>query len=221
MMNSKLLIHFITDLTDPWCRIAQTSLDIALGWIEPETEYEILYEPFERNPSLPRGGENRKAYFTHTLGLTPEKQESDLAEVILFAESYGLDYLKNPPDAIYNTFDAHRVLRWAHDEGTNQRRNMHIALLNSYHRQHLAIDDRYVLLQAAAVAHLDVARVAEVLDSDACASWVRARSEQFRDMGADGGPWFFVNDKHVLHGMIPPDELARELVAISAGTRAN
>jgi predicted DsbA family dithiol-disulfide isomerase len=215
-MNRMLYIHFITDLTDPWCRIAQTSLDIALGWIG-EIDYEVRYEPLNFHPSVPPGGRNKREYLTETLGLTPEQHERELAEVSLFAEPYGLDYLEDPPVAIYNTFDAHRVLRWAYEEGPNQMDNMHIALLNSYHRQHLAIDDRYVLLQAAAVAHLDVARVAEMLDSDAHAEWVRERNRQLRELEVPRGPWFFINDKHVLHGELPPRQLATKFQEIAAG----
>jgi predicted DsbA family dithiol-disulfide isomerase len=207
-MNPTLRIHFITDLTDPWCRIAQTSLDIALGWIGSDVECEVCYEPCELHPTLPRGGRKATDYFSEALGLTPEQQKTERAEVCAFAEPYGLDYLRNPPVAIYNTFDAHRLLRWAYDEGQYGQRNLHIALLNSYHRQHLAIDDRHVLLQTAVVAYLNVARAAEVLDSDAYAGWVRGRSDEFREFGA---PFFVVNDKHVFHGTIAPDELERKL----------
>jgi predicted DsbA family dithiol-disulfide isomerase len=118
---------------------------------------------------------------------------------------------------VWNTFDAHRLLHWAGEEGAaGVQRSLKQALLQAYHGQGLNPSDTEVLVTAAASAGLDETRAREVLGSDEFSADVRQAEVLWQQAGIRSVPSVVVNDRHLIQGGQPPEVFEQALRQIAA-----
>lgn len=118
---------------------------------------------------------------------------------------------------IYNTFDAHRLLHWAGEEGpAGAQAKLKHALLKAYFTDAQNPSDASVLVQAATTAGLDAERTRAVLASDAFADAVRAREKFYLSQGIQSVPAVVINDRHLIQGGQPVEAFERALRQIAA-----
>ena len=92
-----------------------------------------------------------------------------------------------------NTFDAHRLLHYAHEVGVQDALKERLFL--AYFTEGEAVGDRATLVRLGAEVGLDEEKSAEVLEGDRYAAEVRADELEARSLGINGVP-FFVVDRH-------------------------
>lgn len=69
-MTKKIRIDFVSDVACPWCVIGLGGLEEALKRLEGEIEPEIVFHPFELNPAMPAGGQNRLEHIRQKYGIS-------------------------------------------------------------------------------------------------------------------------------------------------------
>ena len=116
-MTRKLKIDFVSDIACPWCAVGLGGLEKALDAVADEITADISFHPFELNPNMPAGGQNGMEHIGQKYGMAPEKVRANRDVIRERAAAVGFVMNTSDDSRIYNTFDAHRLLAWAKEEG--------------------------------------------------------------------------------------------------------
>jgi len=204
-MTQALHIDFVSDVACPWCAVGLASLERALEKLGGEVPVEIRFQPFELNPQMGPEGQDVTEHITQKYGSTPEQQAQNRAGIAQRGAAVGFQFRKEGRGRIWNTFDAHRLLYWAGEQGARQQRDLKMALLRAYHGEGLNPSDHEVLGEVAAAAGLDRAAAKEVLASGRYAQEVRDAEQHFHSLGINAVPSVVINNRHLIQGGQPPE----------------
>ena len=117
-----------------------------------------------------------------------------------------------PPAMMWNTFEAHKLLRWAlADSGPEAQTRLKLALLKAHFQQRRNVSDREVLLDIAAAEGFDRVKAAEALGDEALAIAVRSEEQRGRQAGINSVPSFVVDGQYLIQGAREPEDYAQML----------
>ncbi len=116
-MTSRLKIDFVSDVVCPWCAVGLGGLEQALQGLQGEVEADLHFQPFQLNPQMPPEGEDIVAHLQRKYGATPEQQARNWDALCQRAAAAGFEFRKEGRGRTWNTFDAHRLLHWAGEQG--------------------------------------------------------------------------------------------------------
>jgi predicted DsbA family dithiol-disulfide isomerase len=200
-MASGLKIDFVSDVSCPWCAIGLSSLEAALAKLRGEIDADLHFQPFELNPQMGPGGQDIVEHLVEKYGSTREQIEQSQEMIRARGADVGFTFDMQKRTRVYNTFDAHRLLHWAENEG--KQRALKHALLTAYFTEGHDPSDHQVLVDAAVKAGLDGERARQVLASDEYAKDVRDRERFYTDRGIHAVPAVIINDRHLIQGGQP------------------
>jgi len=218
-MSRTLQIDFVSDVSCPWCAIGLAALERALANLAGEVKATIHFQPFELNPGMPPGGEDIGEHLSRKYGSSDVQRAASREMLRQRGQDVGVDFRLEARSRIYNTFDAHRLLHWAGEEGApegeggepGQQRRLKKALFTAYFTDGRSPEARDVLLDAAAQAGLDLVRAAQVLDSDEYADAVRERETFYRDNDIHAVPATIIDGRALIPGGQPVEVFERIL----------
>ena len=210
-------IDFVSDVSCPWCVIGLKALEAAIARLGDEVETEIHFQPFELNPQMPSEGQDITEHLAQKYGATPEQSEQTRAMIRARGEEVGFTFALDRRSRIYNTFDAHRLLHWAEQEG--RQLALKHALFKAYFTDGENPGAHEVLLRLAGAAGLDTARAREILSSDAYAGDVRKQQRYYLEQGISAVPAVIVNERHLIQGGHPAEVFEQALRQIAADNR--
>ena len=213
-MTKQLRIDFVSDVSCPWCAIGLKSLDAALGRVGAEVQADLHFQPFELNPDMGPDGQDIVEHITEKYGATAEQQAQTREAIRQRGADVGFVFDMERRGRIYNTFDAHRLLSWAEQEG--RQRELKEALFSAYFTHCEDPSNHEVLLRAAGHAGLDREVAARILNSNEFAEEVREREQFFQRAGIRSVPAIIINQKHLISGGQPPEVFERALREIAA-----
>src|ERR1700744_3071337 len=176
-----------TDVVCPFCYVGKTRFEKALAAFDGRDDVEVVYHSFELDPSWPQGQSMPILKMLATkYQLSPADAEAAEGRGAALAEAEGLGFRSDR--TLGNTFDLHRVLHLAHDQGFQQR------LLDTIYRAYFGeaadVFDPDVVAELGQDAGLDPEDVHQALESAASAADVREDEEQARQLGINGVPFF-------------------------------
>lgn len=207
-------IDFVSDISCPWCIIGLRGLEEALARTGDLITAEITFQPFELNPQMGADGQNIAEHIAEKYGSTPEQSAASRAMIRERAADLGFAMRMSDTSRIYNTFDAHRLLHWAHIEG--KQAALKRALFDTYFTDQQDPSDHEVLTAAAAKVGLDPKRAAEILASDEYADDVRTAEKIWQSHGISAVPAVIINDRYLISGGQPPEAFESALREIAA-----
>jgi predicted DsbA family dithiol-disulfide isomerase len=189
-------LDIISDPICPWCYIGKARLDQAIAetGLDP---FDVSWRIFQLNPDMPPGGMDRREYLETKFG-GPEGAERVYSHVRRTAAEIGLDIQFDAIKRTPNTFDAHRLIRWAGSTG-NQSAVVQ-QLFHRYFEKGEDISDHETLLDVAQSAGMERAVVAKLLAGDADREVLTEEEHAARRMGVGGVPCFVIDGRYVLHG---------------------
>ncbi|POA29081.1 MULTISPECIES: DsbA family oxidoreductase [unclassified Pseudomonas] len=197
-MRRPVTIDFISDVVCPWCALGVTALELAIENLAGEVPVELTFKPFELNPDMPAEGENAVQHLMRKYGRSAEDIAAGKAMQIARGQAIGFTFDLEKRSHFYNTFDAHRLLFWALQEG--RQIELKKGLLRAYFSDGQNPSDRETLVRLAADAGLDAARAREVSASGAFATEVRELEAFYRDHGINSVPAMILNGRHLVSG---------------------
>jgi len=106
----------VSDVICPWCFMAKRNLEKALQIVGPELQMEITWSAFELNPEMPKEGMDRRQYRSKKFGSWEYSQSLD-AQVVEAGASAGITFRHDLIARTPNTFNAHRLIWLAQEEG--------------------------------------------------------------------------------------------------------
>lgn len=215
-MTKKLRIDFVSDVVCPWCAIGLAALEQAIDRTKGEIDVELHFQPFELNPQMGPEGQDIGEHLTQKYGSTPEQQAQSREMIRQRGAALGFAFRKEGRDRTWNTFDAHRLLYWAGEQGGDHQYRLKKLLLERYHGQAQSPADHRTLAQAAADAGLDAAQAREVLAGDACAAEVREREAYYTSHGIHAVPSVVLAERHLVQGGQPVEAFEAALRQVAA-----
>jgi predicted DsbA family dithiol-disulfide isomerase len=219
-MATPLRIDFVSDIACPWCVIGLRALSQAIESLGDEADIDLVFQPFELNPAMPAEGQDITEHVRLKYGSSPEKSAAAREVIRSSGEALGFVFNYGPASRIWNTFDAHRLLHWAHGEG--RQRELKEALFEANFTQGLSVSDHEVLVRAAISAGLDERRARSVLGSDAHADDVRRDEEIWRSRGINAVPAVVFDERWMIQGGQPPEvflDAIRKIIAAKSTAR--
>jgi predicted DsbA family dithiol-disulfide isomerase len=217
MTKPRIAVDIWSDVMCPWCAVGYTQFGKAVGEVEGDLDVEVRWMPFELNPDLPPEGKPQDRHLAEVYGRSPEEIAEMRAQMQATAERAGFPMAyagegEPPPAMMWNTFEAHKLLRWALvDSGPEAQTRLKIALLKAHFQLRRNVADRDVLLDIAEAQGLDRAKAAAALADEALAIAVRAEEQRGRQAGINSVPSFVVNGKYVIQGAREPEDYAKML----------
>ncbi len=208
-------IEFVSDIACPWCAIGLHSLEQALSRIGSDLAVELSFQPFELNPTMGAEGADTVQYLSTKYGITPEQIARNQAAIRERGAAVGFAFGQR--SRVWNTFDAHRLLYWAEEDGPAgaQGRLKH-ALLTAYHGQGRNPSDPALLLELAAEVGLDAERARQILAADEYGAAVREREQFWQRAGIHSVPAIVIDRQHLISGGQPPEVFEQALRRIAA-----
>lgn len=214
----KLHIDIVSDVSCPWCIIGYKGLDKALNQLADKISVDITWMPFELNPNMPEEGQEIVEHITQKYGISVEQSEQNRAAIKQRGLDVGYEFGNRGGGRIYNTFDAHRLLHWAENEG--QQTALKLALFDLYFQQNGNPSDHTQLLDVVEQVGLDRAKAKGVLDENTYADEVRVQQQQNQQMGISSVPAFIINKKFLISGGQPAETFEQALIEISEKEKA-
>jgi predicted DsbA family dithiol-disulfide isomerase len=222
---ARLSIDIFSDVMCPWCVIGYKQLQQALARLAGEIEAEVRWRPFELNPGIAPEGEDLASHMLRKYGRAPD--EASTGQMFAIAERAGYDmrYLGEEPEPerrLWNTFLAHKLLRWAlASAGPDAQTRLKLALFDTHFQQRRNVSDRAVLLDVAESVGLDRAGAESALDDEALAADVRAEQREAQAAEINAVPTMIVDGRYLIPGAQGPEtseSLLRRIV--DRGTNA-
>ena len=208
-MKKQIKIDFVSDVSCPWCAIGLQSLQTALDQLGGELDAQLTFQPFELNPQMVAEGEDILEHLSRKYGSTPAQMEAAQDNIRNRGAALGFTFAMDKRGRIYNTFNAHRLLHWAGNEG--KQVELKKALLKAYFTDGENPSDTAVLVRVAASVGLDAAHAQAILDSDEYAQEVREHERFYQQHGINSVPAIILNDQHLISGGQPPEVFAQAL----------
>lgn len=219
---AKLTIDIYSDVMCPWCIIGYAQLQKGLAMLEGEIEAEVRWLPFELNPDMPPEGEESVAHIARKYGRTLEQAAAGRQQMQAAGERAGYSFAyagdqPEPTSKLWNTFAAHKLLKWALIEGGAAVQNqLKLALFDAHFQQRRNVSDPDVLVDVAAAQGLDPAGARAALDDPALGQIVRSEEAQAYDMNISGVPAMLVQGKFLIPGAQEPEVYAQALRRVVA-----
>ena len=227
-MTAKLTIDIYSDVMCPWCIIGYNQLQKGLEALHGEIEAEVRWLPFELNPDMPPEGEESVAHIARKYGRTLEQAAAGRDQMRAAGARAGYDFgysgdAPEPPAMLWNTFAAHKLLKWALIEhGSDLQNRLKLALFDAHFQQRRNVSDPQVLVDVAAGLGLDAEGARAALDDPVLGQIVRQEVAQAFDMNISGVPAMLVQGKYLIPGAQEPEVYASALrrVALKEGLAA-
>lgn len=200
-----------SDIACPWCYVGKRRLEAALKQFPERDSVHVRWHSFELNPGAPRridGAGNYADRLAKKYGMSLREAEARIQHLTELARADGIpmDFQRIQPG---NTFDAHRVLHLAAEQGRQDE--MKERFLRGYLCEGEAIGEPEVLVRLATEIGLDEEQVRATLSSDSFAREVRADQAQAREIGIQGVPFFVLGGRYAVSGAQPVELLLRAL----------
>lgn len=217
LLQRTLKVDFVSDVSCPWCAIGLESLQQAAARLGPDVDIDVHFQPFELNPDMPAGGQDIAEHLAQKYGASAAQTEATRAEIRRRASALGLSFSMDKRARIYNTFDSHRLLHWAHEEG---REGSQLALkkrlFKAYFEDGENPGDHDVLVRLAREVGLDPERARSILASGAYTREVHDMEHFYLEQGIHSVPAIIINERHLIQGGQPVAAFEQALREISA-----
>lgn len=219
-MTTTLQIDFVSDIACPWCAVGLGALEQALDNTLGVVDAHLHFQPFELNPAMGPAGQDMTEHLTEKYGSTPEQQAEIRETIRQRGAEVGFTFKPEGRGRIWNTFDAHRLLHWAGEEGPDKQYALKKELLTAYHGRADNVSDPEVLVRCAVVAGLDEARARAILAGDDYALAVRSSEQMWQQAGIRSVPAVIINRQYLISGGQPAQVFEQALRRIAAEQNA-
>lgn len=200
MTGQAITIDVYSDVVCPWCYIGKRRLEQALESVDAQATARLFWRPFQLNPTMPKAGVDRRVYLEAKFG-GPGEMQAIQDRIAGAGASAGIEFAFDRIARTPNTFDAHRLIWFAQQQG---RQDAAVEeLFHGYFTEGLNIGEAEILVSLAGRAGLDGAATGRFLQSNDGIEVVQQEEAHGRQLGIRGVPYFVLNGKTVVSGAQP------------------
>jgi len=209
-----LRIDVWSDIACPWCWVGKRHLEQAIE--AAQRPVEVIWHAFELDPEAPVKQPEGRDYvqrLADKYSLPKAQAQGMIDQMTERGAGVGLKFRFDRAQAT-NTFDAHRLLAWAKEQG--RQNELKEQLFLAYMNQGQLISDHDVLAQIAEQAGLDGEAAASLLASEALTEHVREDEATAHQLGVRGVPFFVFDQRLGVSGAQPVSVLTEAILEASA-----
>ncbi|MCC6141578.1 MAG: DsbA family oxidoreductase [Nitrospira sp.] len=211
MSEPALQIEVYSDVVCPWCYVGKRRLERALDQVKGHAAAQVVWKPFQLNPTMPNGGMDRRVYLEAKFGSLDSFRQLE-EHVQAAGASAGITFAFDKIARAPNTFAAHRLIWFA------ARRECQNAVVDSlfrgYFEEGADIGSIPALAQLAERAGLlDAARF---LQSDEGVMDVKAEAAAGHALGIHSVPYFRIAGTRAISGAQPVEVFVQVLAEAAA-----
>lgn len=200
--RKRIRVDVVSDVACPWCYIGKKRLESAIEQLKGEFDFEVTFQPFQLDPSLPKAGMDRKVYFERKFG-GPERVEEIYNRVEAAGNAVGIDFqFREIPKAI-NTLPLHLLLKKAQEEGIQT--SVANALFDAYMVHPVDLSNVEVLQDIMQQFGWTLAKTKAAMEDAHAAQAVRQEISHYQQLGVSGVPFFIINQKYGISGAQPSE----------------
>lgn len=212
-----LTLDVWSDIACPWCYVGKRRLEDALKSYRDKTDEDVSvrWRSFQLDSRAPAEYDADVRYvqrLARKYGRSEAEAQGMIDSMRVTAQKEGLDF-----DFVSiragNTFDAHRLLHFAHEQGLQDA--LKERLFSAYLCEGALMSDGDTLVRCAQDVGLEAADARAVLASDKYASAVRDDQATASQIGVRGVPFFVVASRFGLSGAQPPGQILEVLLQAS------
>lgn len=205
-------IDIVSDVVCPWCYLGARRLKHALDMV-PELSAQINWRPFQLDPTIPSGGLDRQTYMLKKFG-DQARIDAIHERLVTLGDEEGIAFHFERILLVPNTLDAHRLIRWAHSNGTQSA--VAERLFSLYFSEGEDIGSPAVLQEVAAQAGLDPEAVSNRLAGDWDKQEVIDEITVAVRLGVTGVPFYMINSRYGIAGAQTAETLAETMQKIAS-----
>lgn len=202
-----MVIDVVADVVCPWCYLGWRRLKSALA-LRPDLEAQLVWRPYQLDPTLPEEGVDRKAYMAQKFR-DPEKLKAVHAALVEGGAEEGIRFDFEAIEIAPNTNAAHRLIRWALTAGVQDRAVE--ALFEAYFTRGLDIGDPMVLADIAEAVGMERQVVLQLLSEGADKEAVAREHAMAVQGGVTGVPFVIFGGKVAVVGAESPERIAQAI----------
>lgn len=195
-------IEVWSDFVCPFCYIGKRRLEMALEQFPHKKDVEVEFKSFELDQNAPiYSGTSINEVLASKYGISVEEADRNNIQLGNHAASMGLSFNFEEMKPT-NTFDAHRLAKFAKDQG--KEKEITENLLFAYFTESRNLSDVETLANIAEASGLDREEALNVIhNKNAYANEVRIDESIAQQYKITGVPYFIVNQKYAISGAQP------------------
>lgn len=210
-------VEIYSDIACPWCYIGERRFARALSAFPQADQVEVVFRPFQLDPSLPDRPQPLKERLRKKFG---PQTEAMVQRVTSTAKKEDLDLRFDEAQAV-NTFTAHRLLWLAEQEaGLEAQRKLAEKLFEAHFTNGENVADQELLTDLATSVGMDRERVEAYLASDEGTAEVKEAITRAQRLGIRAVPTFVFNGESAVQGAQPTSAFLQALEEIYQETAA-
>jgi predicted DsbA family dithiol-disulfide isomerase len=214
-LRKPIRVEVWSDVACPWCWVGKRHLEEAVRSYQADGggAVEVHWQAFELNPAAPKNVPSPVDYVDRLAAkymTTRAGAQSMLDRMCEVGRTCDLEFRFDRVQPT-NTFDAHRLLSWAHTVGVDLQGRLKEALFVAYMNRGDVVSDHETLIALAADAGLDPDGARAVLSSDAYSDQVRADESRAGELAVTGVPFFYIDGRVGVPGAQQPELLLQAL----------
>jgi predicted DsbA family dithiol-disulfide isomerase len=194
-------IQIWSDVVCPWCYLGKRRFEHALADFDHRDQVRVVHRAFQLDPTAPQGETfDQVELITKKHGISAQQFKAQQAKLADLGRVEGLEYNFDGGRA-GNTFDAHRLIRLGLERGLQD------AVIERFFRAHFteqrSLFDVDSLVALSVEAGLDADEARRVLTEQAYTKEIKDDVRQAQEYGANGVPFFVIDDRYGISGAQP------------------
>ena len=207
--SKSLTILVYSDVVCPWCYIGKQRLEEGLALAGQKAE--VIFLPYELNPSMPAEGMDRASYLDGKFG--PGKRAAIEQRLDEAAEGSGLSFNWDKVTRAVNTRKAHILIGLATGQGVGYAVKGEIMQAYFTHGRDIGADE--VLIELGMKHGLRREDIQAAFVDPAMRREIERLEDQAQQLGVQGVPFFIINNTYALSGAQPPEVWRDTLLKIA------
>jgi predicted DsbA family dithiol-disulfide isomerase len=192
-------LDYVSDFVCPWCWLGLRRLNAAIQEFDEE-KVELKFRPFQLDASLPEEGMNYNEFMFKKFGEQGDdnKWTQMRSHLIQTGVEEDIPFNFNSLTIRANTFNAHRLMRWAQGQGYSTAAAE--TLFHAYFAENQNIGNKSTLISIGEQIGLLPDVLNKLFDEDEDKASLRDEETFFRNLGVDGVPVLIANGKKAIMG---------------------
>lgn len=207
-------IEIFSDVVCPWCYVGHGRLQQALA-ARPSQNFEVIWLPFELNPTLPVEGRNRKEYLAERFG-NPNPFAAGQQQLLDVGRELGIDFRFEAIERAPNTRRAHALSTAALRESRATQATVVRDLFAAYFTEGRDIGDPAVLVDIGERAGMTGTQVRAAIDDATLHTEIVELEELAQRSNITGVPTFIFDRRHAFSGAQPQEVFLQVIDALAA-----
>ncbi|MDD3343776.1 MAG: DsbA family oxidoreductase [Sulfurospirillaceae bacterium] len=211
-LTNKIKIDIISDVICPWCIIGYKRLEHAIKELGMEDKFEIVWNPFELNPTMSSEGEDAVSYLAHKYHMSVEQVKSTQSTITKNGAELGFTFHYYDGMKTVNTRNAHILLDFAKEFG--KQTELKMKLFSAHFSEKKDISNHHTLGEILQSIGVDKDVFLAKLEDENARKKVQDAEEYWHKHNISAVPTMIFNNELIMNGAYPVETYQKVLIEL-------